>query len=1090
MTGRFSVLLVAAALAAAPAAALAGQADLLFVVDGARSMGKAGEASRARSFAATITSIHRNGIGRVGVVAFGGRMETTPEKAAVFALKPLPSDPADDAKFFADMEKELAARLSFDFTASDFNAPFSMQGGILDLLRARDEEKRGGRLVVLLVSDGDFQVVEMAPGADGMLESAVFEQYAVSAREKYGDLNRESVNRIAAETFASGVTEVLRGSKSFILAPAAFRQGQAVSAEWLALGFSGSLDFGPDGFLKSSLALAALLDPENEPERHEDMETLVLKPGEEVRRALLVNQGAESLLIASAFDRQGVTLEVTEPSGGGAPGAVLTGMSGFFPCVRIPYPAPGAYALVVRNNGTGDARGIALLYRKSGYGLVVETETGAGKFFSGDSLKLTFRMTFGPGASVVTDPEVLRESMLFLNLKKDGKPAVEETRIGFENLEEGVRSFAMQLGDGTLEGKYSLEVVLKAFRTQDAWKAATRPVEIPLLVERGIPVVEIEFDKSDSFIGERVKATGRLRAGRMPAAPIPVEFALAGADGRLTTTLYVAADGTMTGDVNFTRKGTWQIEPRKLPDGISLTPGPAGVISVRERNVRLFVMEGGSLKEVDGITSSADLGSETEGEGVKAILKADLKEDEKGSFSLAWKAPDLLSAWTSRFSVAGKETAGMELDGSLPSREFGMVLLPSGGYSVKEKSTVDGGTLIVTGKLGGVEVRREFPVKVEVTPGKPPWYTHPLIIAAAAIVLVGIVCIVLLLRMPRFASQNLVLEDQSPAGKPPFFFVDNSFGCGKRKAIGTEEVERAAKFFVKGRGKAAKCFIKPSPDAEVKVNGRKIAGTFMLGDGNLLEIGKPGTDPFVYRYYDHASAPVDLGDDEFVIMEYDDEEEFVVGDGEVLVELPEELARALEEAQAAEGAQEDQAAPAAPPASGKTDFGVDVSSSPTALPERLATGADMDEDATIMGPAPAKAGIPAPAFDEDATMLPDRDKAKKPASGKKEKAPDPKKAEKEEVPPVDASAFGDFFDDERTSHTFEAEEGEEEDLSARVDESKDKSKHADMFDDGITIMGFDGKSVTEMLNAEKKKQIDEAERKAKEEEEKKKKGKK
>lgn len=470
------------------------------------------------------------------------------------------------------------------------------------------------------------------------------------------------------------------------------------------------------------------------------------------------------------------------------------------------------------------------------------------------------------------------------------------------------------------------------------------------------------------------------------------------------------------------------------------------------------------------------------GDGVKVVIKADLKEEEKASFAVSWKPPDSLSGWTSKVLVGGKEASSLDLTGSLPSRELTLVVTPPGTYAPSDKAAVDGGKIVIAGKLGGVDVAREYAVSIDVIPGPPPWYKNPLLIAAAAVAVILLAVLVFFLRMPRFVSQNLILEDNSPMGKPPFFFVDNTYGCGRRKSIGTDELENAAKFFVKGRGSGAKCFVKALAGTEIKINGRKISGSFMLSDGNMIDIARTGQPALTYRYYERASAPVDLGDDEFVIMEYDDEDEFVVGEDEVLVEIPEEIAKALEEAQAAEAAPEagnraEAAATQDQPAA-ETGYGVDLASSPTATPDRFAGG--IDDDATILGPRMTAPGPDEGGIDVEAGAGPEPsgeiEIEEETEPGPAPAPADEKKAD--DVPPVGESDFGDFFDDERTSHSFDAEEAEE-DVTQRVDESKDKTKHATMFDDGITIMGFDGKSVTEMFDAEKKKKLEDMERKAK-----------
>jgi hypothetical protein len=180
-----------------------------------------------------------------------------------------------------------------------------------------------------------------------------------------------------------------------------------------------------------------------------------------------------------------------------------------------------------------------------------------------------------------------------------------------------------------------------------------------------------------------------------------------------------------------------------------------------------------------------------------------------------------------------------------------------------------------------VEIAGEAVMKAEVKRGPLPWYMNPLLWIAAGGILLLVLLLVYLFTGPKFEYQNLVLEGEEGIGKSPLFFVDYAYGIKKQKSEGTEELEKAVTVKVKGGGR---CYISQgSRDILIRVNGRKVAGSFALTEGNLVEVQR-GTQTFTYRFHERPVAPEDLKDDEFVLMEYDDQDDFVIADDD---EVPE-----------------------------------------------------------------------------------------------------------------------------------------------------------------------------------------------------------
>jgi hypothetical protein len=1018
------------------AAQAADPVDLLFVVDGSKNLGRGPEGRRIRGVVATLSSLQSHRIARLGVVTFGGRIETTPDRSIVFPLGDVPRDAQGQRRFFADLEEALAGKLTFSFSAADFNVPFTMGGGIMEVLRKREEEKRAGRLLVLFVSDGDFQVVELMKDEEGVLRTAAFEEYTAGAQERYGDVTRETVNRAALDAFQRDVADILAGIPNLVLVPARAGARCTDFLGKLAVGWKEDpVSFGPGAFPRTLLGITRLLGG---PDLPAEVEKTTLGPGEEQVRDVMVSEGVDQLVLAAACQSPAVTAELVGEGSVGQGEAVITGTDGGFPCFRLAYPAPGLYRLRLKNTGTEEAAVSLLLQRHYRYGLSVEIQGTARTYFSGEEIPLTLRMTFGTPPASVTDPEILREATISLELIQNGT-TLKETRVGFENLPVGERSFGLRLGEGELDGAMDLRVTLKVFPREDGWKVLTPPVVLPLSVSRSFPVIEVDFSKPDSFIGERVRVMGTLKTGRMPQQPL--RASVRSDDGTaVETTLFAGTEGTLAGELNFPGKGTWRVTAVENPDGISILPGEKGLIEIRERTVNLFVPDGGGLKPLDRVPAEVKLGAAAKNRdrGTAVLLRADLRKEEKGVLTMvAYRPANAVGSWKCKFQVGGKEAQSIELDGSLPTRELTIVVIPDSGYAASEKTTFEGGTIVIQGRLGETPVSREVPIDFTVIPGPPPWYLNPIVWVAGGAVLALVLVAVLLLTAPRFDTQNVVLEDEKPFGNPPFFFIDHARGFGKNKALGTDELGDAVKFTVKGRGSKAVCYLKPLSGAEVKVNGRKISGKFALNDGNLLEISKDGGPALTYRYYQNASPPEDLEDDEFVIMEYDEDEEFVLDEGEVLVEFPPEFQAAAEEV-LGEGALEQPEPPSETledlPLQ-ETGFGVDILSSPTALPEKVAAaeGEEADDDATMSEPAP----------DIMETHVDDVLRGEEPA---------------EDVPAVDADAFGDFFDEEETIQRLEHPPAEEPPAEEAPGEGVHDPHNRPGFDDGETLMSFDSKT--------------------------------
>jgi hypothetical protein len=270
-------------------------------------------------------------------------------------------------------------------------------------------------------------------------------------------------------------------------------------------------------------------------------------------------------------------------------------------------------------------------------------------------------------------------------------------------------------------------------------------------------------------------------------------------------------------------------------------------------------------------------------------------------------------------------------------------------------------------------------------------------------------------------------------------------------------------------GRGGECFIaSAASDVEIRVNGVKISGNFNVKDGNLVEVRK-GEANLTYRYHSKPSVPEDLKDDEFVLMEYDEDDDFVIAEDDGVPEPEAEPAPAGPAPEAAAHGWVDEAPPAPeagePPAGGaapaepglksvsESEFEGLVSQKP---PADLVTAAPLPMDGAVPEAAPAEGsfddgqtlmGVTAPAREAPAEPAPEA-----PGTGGEE-APEPMltldedatfvgAAEPEEVPPAEEAP---------------AEEAPAEGPAAGeppAEEKPGQEKSGDAFDDAATLMGL------------------------------------
>ncbi|MHC4777767.1 MAG: ICP22 family protein, partial [Planctomycetota bacterium] len=706
--------------------------------------------------------------------------------------------------------------------------------------------------------------------------------YVDEAEKNSGDANRESINAEAERIFEKNVLEGLKGYSNVKVLPLhTGKTPRSPDDPFGRMGVQGKvLDLEQEGLEGLLSAIETLFPGAPRPWA---VEKGAVAPGSPGLHEVLAVQGTGTLgLVGWGPQRTEISLkgpegiEISPHSFGGR---------GRFRVFLLPAPGPGLYGVTATTAEGGDSGDFALAaYRSLKYRVAVEVREEKDILFSGDVLPVVLSATWGDPPVPVTEETTLGQMQAEISVVgPDGKPEVKT--VGFGQNPSSTVEIPVPLGDGGWEGSVELTAVLRVFPLEGGGhEFESAPVKMTLDVIPGSTAIEIGFKETSVLSHQEARIEGKLLRGRPPEGPVEIELSPEGEGKSIKVVLYGGEKpDQMWGKVRSSEAGTWKIASRTGRAGApSVLPGPQSTLVVRPRRVYIENKEGGAFHDVETASIPYFITLPEGGkQGAHLFIRGDLAEGEKGSVRLD---PSSLKGWKMKVLAGDGEVpqGGVEISGDATRAELLVVLEPAG--AAPNPGTYDVGNitpvLIIAG-LGpegkALEIKGEAAVKVLVESGPAPWYMNPILWALAGALLLLLLLLIWLFTGTKFQYQNLVLQGDEGTGKAPFFFIDNTYGFKKQKAVGTEEVEEAVRVRVKSGGR---CYISAAAaDVEIRVNGRKVAGHFALAEGNLVEVQR-GDEVRTYRYFAQPAAPEDLLDDEFVIMEYDQDDDFIIADDE------------------------------------------------------------------------------------------------------------------------------------------------------------------------------------------------------------------
>ncbi|GEM_PF-4940655 len=874
-----------------------GKADLLWLVDASVSAGRDGGADRAKSFIVASTALMSGTVSRVAVLQYGGWMETLQAGISVFPPAGMPPAGPERDAFLAGMESTLAASLSFEFSGSDPSVPFDLEDGVLKTVETWREAGPARPVVVVMLTGGGVQGVETLL-SEGKVRVVARMEYVKGAIKHSGDANRESVNAETLRHFRETTGPAVRAVENMTVLPVFLGSATEDLAEALAP------LAGPAGVVEmASAPLGSIFEAfrktfPDSPKTARALEPFTVgtvSPGPDGRgnSVLPVVQGTRSItLFVSAPSAPAIRCPATGEDGTGT-GAVFGsfGGRGTFRLFRFASPEPGTLAAAFQwpADAAGAGADVAA-FRALSYRLALAVPRPEGSFYSGDTVPLRIDVTHGDPPSAVTEPAALAELETVVTLKgPEGREVTKKP--GFSDLETSSVALPVQLGTGTWDGAVEIRAELRAFEKEDgSFEFVSEPVEVVIEVKPGGSVVRVAFEKASVLANQAIGLEGEITRGRVPAEA--VEVTIAGEDGgpEKTVSLYRTEDPKrLSGEIRFFEPGTWRVVPShggaRTP---AVEPGAKSTVEVKERSIAVEVKKGTGFETVDEAALAYFLTlPEGEEQGAYVFVRPDLVPGETAR--LRFETGQLKGGWTLDILADGEAIPeeGLEVTGDTDRVEIRLVAKPKSGSPDTGETPLGKVNVVLVvpgeGEEGGLlEVSTALAVSADVKTGPRPWYMNPILWALAGAGLLLLLLLVYLVTGPRFDYQNLTLEGEEGVGRPPQFFVDNVYGIKKRKSTGTEELENAVKIRVKRGGR---CFISAlEKDVEVRVNGRKISGALALNDGNLVEIMR-GDQTRTYRYHDRPASPVDLEEDEFVLMEFDEDDDFVIADEENVPEF-------------------------------------------------------------------------------------------------------------------------------------------------------------------------------------------------------------
>lgn len=133
--------------------------DIVFVIDSSKSMTWTDpEGFRKVAVKAFLDITQDRGGDRIAVLQFAGWNETESSEAVVFPLTEIPFDEAERGKAIREMKEALTTKMNLSGKGTDFN--YAFQKDVFQIIQKRNEENALNNLWIVLLTDGEMDVVE------------------------------------------------------------------------------------------------------------------------------------------------------------------------------------------------------------------------------------------------------------------------------------------------------------------------------------------------------------------------------------------------------------------------------------------------------------------------------------------------------------------------------------------------------------------------------------------------------------------------------------------------------------------------------------------------------------------------------------------------------------------------------------------------------------------------------------------------------------------------------------------------------------------------------------------------------------------
>lgn len=833
--------------------------DVVFLLDSSASLFRTDPVEMREALVEAFSGYVLAGSGdRLAVAQFAGWEETNVFTGGLL-LPPteIPTEPEAREVLVNSLAEKMAAAKPMG-SATDPNAA-------VEIALARVPQAEGRKVVAILITDGDVDVVE---------GESVREEYLQKAQEMFGHTGPDALARAAAEIFftknlpglsARGVSVGIVGLGRSPARPGWFLE-KAASMENVEVIYAEE-----EKPLESALRLAELSSLFGLPRSMSyGLSRIPCAAGEMVRVPLEFLPGTGSVRALVLAGSAEYDLSVASPDGTplGLPQLRILGGGKAHRVVWLTGVEPGGYELRLSNRTGAPLAFEVVVFAEALFKLKIDWPPAPSMHLVGLPLVLK-------AALVNTKGEILRDRRL-----------LDAARIAVDARIDGKTSSSQIVPKGDEDGAFSIEVPIQGFgpgRCEVAVTLEAFPAQPGGFIYTSAPLVHefelrtgamVQFARKEAWVGQKVAITGRLSA---EIASPPSELAARIEPERLVV-LTLREDGDYAGNISFDGPGTWKLVGGDS-GGIQIVPGAVSELVVKERRMRLLSANPphGELTSLDFAVSYRE---KTDGKPYElpVVLEVDWESGEKVELTASAFKPSRLVEALKVSPALALEAGVLKEHASGPGRFDARLRL---GVQTDEELPAEPGEVELTALVEGARTVKALPVKLSF----PNYWERMLIlymkywVPAAAVLALLFLWLLWWITRARFKEHQIHPIKAGAAG----FYKLRNLG-GRRNAVGTPEVENSVRFKIRGnrlfgRGRVKVCAL---GDARISVNGEEHEGWVRLRHGDDLKVyGAAGDTSCLYWYFEREPTGdeleakrqayvITLGPDEFVIEGMDE----------------------------------------------------------------------------------------------------------------------------------------------------------------------------------------------------------------------------